>query len=104
MDAVYVNQIEPIDGLFTFIVDSVFHYHHLPLPSQMYQEEEQGRLVYVSLSVDSTCVNQLRSPVDGYETLVMAREDEPQPNQLVSTSGYQEKLHTKRSDNPLVIQ
>ena len=44
---------------------------------QLFKEDPETGLTHVALSSDSTCVNNLYSSQDGYETLHMAKEEQP---------------------------
>ena len=45
------------------------------LSLQLFKEDPETGLTHVALSSDSTCVNNLYSSQDGYETLHMAKDE-----------------------------
>ena len=50
--------------------------HLSVLTFQLFKEDPETGLTHVALSSDSTCVNNLYSSQDGYETLHMAKEEQ----------------------------
>ena len=52
---------------------------------QLYHEDPETGKMYVALSSDSTCQNDLKSPKEGYETLVLtAIAPPPLPFEVIS--------------------